>query len=487
MDKNFDNQVTRLYEKAKNIITGYLKTNHKKDKSKVNIPDDFRNEFFRLIDKVNLNLMEDQDNFFGYFLFQMAREIRFDISSPTAVNFKGTQYVIYFNPVIFLTLSVKQMETTIKHEILHIVSMHLIRAKELKNRYSTLAMNIAMDIVVNKYLNYLPPYATTLEWVNLSLSLNLEPAEPFEYYVEKIQTAIHLLEEDDKAAEDDSYQDENNQVNNTQDDNTQDENTEDDQIEMDYNIEKTHNIWEDSSDIDEKAMVEFTEKAISYSEKGEIPSYLKSMILGLKNSKGELPWNLYLKRIMGTVSSNPKKTITRRDRRQPDRLDLRGQLRSHKANILVALDISGSISEEEFKQAMKEVLSIVKNSNHEITVIECDNQIRRVYKVKSDRDLKERINKKGATRYNPVFEYANQKKVNLLIYFTDGKGEDKLQVIPRGYGVLWIISGGGDRLSLKEPYGAVKKLSNIRKKDILLDVSDVASGGYSMNNQERIL
>jgi predicted metal-dependent peptidase len=319
------------------------------------------------------------------------------------------------------------------------------------------------------------------------LSLNLEPAEPFEYYVEKIQTAIHLLEEDDKAAEDDSYQDENNQVNNTQDDNTQDENTEDDQIEMDYNIEKTHNIWEDSSDIDEKAMVEFTEKAISYSEKGEIPSYLKSMILGLKNSKGELPWNLYLKRIMGTVSSNPKKTITRRDRRQPDRLDLRGQLRSHKANILVALDISGSISEEEFKQAMKEVLSIVKNSNHEITVIECDNQIRRVYKVKSDRDLKERINKKGATRYNPVFEYANQKKVNLLIYFTDGKGEDKLQVIPRGYGVLWIISGGGDRLSLKEPYGAVKKLSNIRKKDILLDVSDVASGGYSMNNQERIL
>jgi predicted metal-dependent peptidase len=256
---------------------------------------------------------------------------------------------------------------------------------------------------------------------------------------------------------------------------------------MDYSIEKTHNIWEDSSDIDEKAMEEFTEKAISNSEKGEIPSYLKSMILEFKNSKGELPWNLYLKRIMGTVSSNPKKTITRRDRRQPDRLDLRGQLRSHKANILVALDISGSISEEEFKQAMKEVLSIVKNSNHEITVVECDNEIRRAYKVKSDKDLKERIYKKGATRYNPVFEYANQKKFNLLIYFTDGKGEDKLQVKPRGYGVLWIISGGGDRLSLKEPYGAVKKLSNVKKKDITLDVSDVASGGYSMNNQERIL
>lgn len=45
--------------------------------------------------------MEEEDNFYGYFLFQMLREIRFDISSPTGVNFKGAKYVIYFNPIIF--------------------------------------------------------------------------------------------------------------------------------------------------------------------------------------------------------------------------------------------------------------------------------------------------------------------------------------------------------------------------------------------------
>ena len=54
---------------------------------------------------------------------------------------------------------------------------------------------------------------------------------------------------------------------------------------------------------------------------------------------------------MGTVESNKKKTITRRNRRQPNRLDLRGELRNHKAEIAVAIDISGSISDEEFKQA----------------------------------------------------------------------------------------------------------------------------------------
>jgi predicted metal-dependent peptidase len=189
---------------------------------------------------------------------------------------------------------------------------------------------------------------------------------------------------------------------------------------------------------------------------------------------------------MGTVESNKKKTITRRSRRQPERAELRGQLRSHKAKIAVALDISASMSEEEFSQAIKEVLSIVKNYNHEITIIECDDEIRRAYKVKSAKDIKARIHKKGGTKFNPVFDYVNQNKFNLLIYFTDGKGEDKLRVIPRGYKTLWILSGKGDQLSLKEPYGVIKKLSNIEAKDNVLDSAEVSKGGFSMNNQEKL-
>lgn len=345
--------------------------------------------------------------------------------------------------------------------------MHLIRAKEYKSGYSTLAINMAMDIVVNKYLNNLPPYATTLEWVNLNYSLKLLPYEPFEYYAKNIQTALNLLEEDKDGVDDDSNKDS--------------------EIETDYNPKKTHDIWQTSNDIDEKTLHEFTEKAINNSQKGTIPAYLENMIASLKNSKGELPWNLYLNRLMGTIESNKKKTVTRRNRRQPDRLDLRGELRSHKAKIAVALDISGSISDEEFKQAIKEVLNIVKNYNHEITIIECDNEIRRAYKVKSTKDIKDRLNIRGGTKFTPVFEYANNNSINLLVYFTDGKGEDKLKIVPRGYKTLWVISGRGDKLSLKETYGAVKKLSNVEIKDTSLDLSDVVRDGFSMNNQERII
>ncbi|WP_250674131.1 VWA-like domain-containing protein [Paraclostridium ghonii] len=469
MESYFEKQIKNLFDKANEIINHYymLKANRKGEKIEIDIPQDFKNEFFSLVDKVSLSLMEDNDNFYGYFLFQMGREIKFDINSPTAVNFKGAKYFIYFNPLIFLNLNMRQMESAVKHEILHVVSMHLLRAKKLQGNYSTLAINMAMDIVVNKFLNNLPPYATTLESVNVKYSLKLEPYETFEYYIENIQTELNLMEKDEEGEEDDSNKNEG--------------------IETKYNQEHTHDIWEESDDIDEKTFKEFTEKFVNNSQKGKIPDYLDDIISVLKNSKGEIPWNLYLKKLMGTVESNKKKTITRRNRRQPNRLDLRGELRNHKAEIAVALDISGSISDEEFKQAIKEVLNIVKNYNQEITIIECDNEIKRVYKVKSEKDIKDRLEIRGGTKFSPVFNYANNKKINLLVYFTDGKGEDRLQVVPRGYKILWVISGRGDKLSLKESYGAVKKLSKVKIKEDTLNMSDVRDDGYSMNNQAPIL
>ena len=410
--------------------------------------------------------MEDKDNFYGYFLFQMGREIRFDITSASGVSFKGAKYVIYFNPILFLQLNMKQMETTIKHEIHHVLSLHLSRAKELKNKYSTLTVNLAMDIVVNQYLDNLPPYSTTLKGVNLKYNLNMEAYNTLEYYAEKIQSELDLMEENDEGEEDDS------QMTNSM-------------IES-YNPEKMHDMWQESDEFDEKTLREFAEKVINASQKGTIPSQVESLIANLKNSQGEIPWNIMLKKLMGTVESNKKKTITRRNRRQPNRLDLRGEIRNHKSEIAVAIDISGSISNEEFKQAIKEVLSIVKNYNHEITIIECDKEVKRVYKAKSVRDIKKRLTSGGATKFTPVFEYANNTKCNLLIYFTDGKGERKLEVVPRGYRTLWVISGRGDELSLDESYGPVKKLSNVEVKDTELELKDVKTDGYSMNNQEPI-
>ena len=101
MESYFDKQAKCLYNKAEEIINTYamLKANKKGENFDIDIPQDFKDDFFKLVDKVNLSLMEDKDNFYGYFLFQTLRDIRFDISSPTAVNFKGAKYcLLYTSP-----------------------------------------------------------------------------------------------------------------------------------------------------------------------------------------------------------------------------------------------------------------------------------------------------------------------------------------------------------------------------------------------------
>ena len=467
MKSYFEKQTKELYDRAIKIIdiTQMLKSNKKREKFHISTDEDFKKDFFHIIDKVNLSLMEDKENFYGYFLFQMGREIRFDITSATSINFKDAKYVMYFNPIIFLELNMEQMQSTIKHEILHVLSQHLIRLKDFKDKYSTLALNLAMDVVVNQCLDCLCPYSITLEYINNKYNLNLEKFKTFEYYLEKIQTELDLQEENDEGEIVDNNEN----------------------VAVDFDAEKTHDIWEECIEIDEKILRDFTEKFADNAKKGSVPTYIENMIKSLKNSKGELPWNLYLKKLMGTIEANKKKTITRRNRRQPNRLDLRGELRGHKAEIAVAIDISGSISDEEFKQAIKEVLTIVKSHNQEITIIECDKEIKRTYKVKSPKDIKERVASGGGTKFLPVFEYANNKKINLLIYFTDGKGEEKLEIKPRGYKTLWVISGRGEKLSLQEHFGVVKKLSKVEIKQDVIDMSDVRSDGYSMNNQAPIL
>ena len=57
-------------------------------------------------------------------------------------------------------------------------------------------------------------------------------------------------------------------------------------IEIDYSPERTHDIWDESNEIDENTLREFTEKFINSSQKGKVPAYLESMISSLKNSKG---------------------------------------------------------------------------------------------------------------------------------------------------------------------------------------------------------
>ena len=418
--------------------------------------DKFITDFNKLMELCTFSLMRGEDNFFALFIIQMKRRLDFKMSSALGTTASLSHFVLHVNPAIFLECDLEQMKALIKHEIYHIMFGHIARGNALRKKYNDFIVNAALDVSINQYIKNLPPWSYTIEMLNWSFKANLEYEKNAEYYAEELHKAINRLKDDKGAEILDKGKDvkESNKAYSKQ-----------------HDIWKTHDIWSNNKDdYNFEEIKELTKRTSNNANKGKLPSAVEKA-MALLSEKPEISWKDYLKKIIGTLPAGYKKTITRKDRRQPERLDLRGKLSNHIIQILVAIDISGSVTDEEIKKIMIEIFSIVKNHPCEISIIECDNQIRRIYKVKGLNDIKAKVNTRGGTSYLPVFQYIYDKKLrnHLLIYFTDGLGEKDLKVKPINFKTLWVLTGKEDKMSLANPYGEVKKLSN--KKPLKNDVT----------------
>ena len=423
----------------------------------------YEQRLWNILHDVNSLLLEE-DQFFGYFYLQMTHRIRFDMTSAFGINLKQGSYVLYVNPFILLRQPPDVMKDGIKREILHIISAHLMRVKSLSQSFNKTAVHMAMDMVVNDYLEYVDRDAVTVANVNERFGLMLKRFRTIEYYAKAIDKA--MKEKPELFVPVDNS---------------------DTAVAMEFDPQTSHDIWDESDSIDTDTMDQITERYINEASKGDMEGYVKSLIDTFQKTRRALPWYFYLKKLMGKVASGYKKTTMRRNRRQPERLELSGTLRRHKANVWVALDMSGSITDVEFTNALEQVLQIVHAYNHHITVVECDNEVRRTYTMESVKDVKPRLDVRGATAFSPVFSLANQNRVDLLVYFTDGKGEERLREAPKGYKVLWVLTGENPQLSIHNPYGLVREIGYVgvdETQDIDEFVRMSSRSGFSMANQE---
>lgn len=394
--------------------------------------DFYNRRFFDIVEKVILYLLQGQDAFFGQFMLSIKREIRFDIKVPIATIPKRDGFNMYFNPFFFLNCTKREMAALLKHEIYHIMNLHFEREKQLKNRFSKEAVGVALDISINQYIKDLPGYSRKLEAINMEHNLNLAENRSVEEYAEEIYKSIKSRIKKDKFNENGN---------------------EEFLLEMD----KAHEIW-DEIDIDEESINSLTKKTAISAYNKNTPEGLEKIILAY-DEKPEISWELVLKNAIPAMKSGYKKTIVRRNRRQPERFDLRGTLPKNEAEVVVAIDISASMKDDEMKKILIEILSITHASKNKVTVIECDNEIRKVYKLRSEKDIQKRCRENGSTLFSPVFKYIRDKNMKncILVYFTDGVGEKELEIKPFNKKTLWVICGD-DELSLKEPYGEVKRI-----------------------------
>ena len=92
----------------------------------------FNKEFFDLVSDVVIYLMKGENSFFGSFMLKIKRKLSFSLTYPLGtIPFKG-EYVMYFNPVLFLQCTKKEMGALFKHEIYHIMFSHYERKRVKK-------------------------------------------------------------------------------------------------------------------------------------------------------------------------------------------------------------------------------------------------------------------------------------------------------------------------------------------------------------------
>ena len=217
--------------------------------------------------------------------------------------------------------------------------------------------------------------------------------------------------------------------------------------------------WNASDDAEEtkavvRELVNSAEQMMDKESRGKMPAHFTESVEKI-NTPPSLSWQQILKKYVGTIAANKRKTRTRLNRRQPLRFDLSGQMDDKILKIVVAIDTSGSVDNKMIAQIFNEIFAILAKRKHEITVIECDAKVQRVYQAKTADDIKEKILGRGGTKFTPAIEYLNEHKEfrdALLIYFTDGFGEREIPK-PRTYRNIWAVIEDEKKLSLKEPYG----------------------------------
>ena len=407
------------------------------------ITDSFKREFFDFVGEIIIDMLQSEDDFFGSFMIKIERAIRLDITWPLATIPRLNGFLMYFNPVLFLKFEKKEMAALFKHEIYHMMYSHYEREKNLKNKYSNESISIALDISINQYIKNMQMEAQRIDTVSRELDVKLMENRTVEEYAEVIQNAINKRIEKSKNKDVSS-----------------------DSIAREIDISKAHEVWEEI-DISDKSIDENVKKIALSLRDRRGPEDILKIIQGY-DQKAELSWEEMLKRLIPSVKSGYKKTITRRDRRQPERMDLRGRLSNNVPEVIIAIDISASMTDDDIKKIMIEVLAITRNRAANITVVECDSEIRRVYKLRKAEDIQKRISKNGSTLFMPVFNYIKENNLrdSILIYFTDGVGEKDLKFKPINRKTIWVLTGDED-LSLNVAYGdivRIKKSVEARKE-----------------------
>jgi len=161
--------------------------------------------------------------------------------------------------------------------------------------------------------------------------------------------------------------------------------------------------------------------------------------------RSTIPWRTVLARFM-SGSSRVDYNLMRPSQRRAGDAILPG-LHARQSNILIAVDTSGSIEQEELGIFIAEINAIKSLINSRIILLACDRQLDDdcpwVFEPWEHLTLPKTMQGGGGTDFSPVFEWLslNPTQVDLVVYFTDAQGQFPQN--PPEIETLWLVKGAG--------------------------------------------
>lgn len=400
-----------------------------------------------------------KEPYYGFFLLQL-NKIWDNKRVPTAgVSKQGINYQLTINEDFWQSLSNEHRIGLLKHELLHIAFGHLTTFFKFSDKRLA---NVAMDMEINQYIDklYLPGGELTKEEfdeIKESVQAEIAAARERDAPIEELKTISDKLPNRGIMIEDYSelnlelkagcryYYDKLRQLKDKKEKNGSCGSKPMDDLldDIENGDIDTHPTWEEFSDLTEaeeklldkqiqRVLREAQEQTIK--KRGNVPGEIKDLIKIDEVIPPKFDWRNYIRRFTGVSTKIFTKKIRRKEnRRFSDNPGLKIKMRQH---ILLAIDTSGSVSDEELKEFMNEMHHIYK-CGVDITIVQCDVNIKSIEEYKGKFELN--VVGRGGTAFDPVLNYFNEniKKFTSLIYFTDG--ECDAYVKPKG-NVLWVLS-----------------------------------------------
>jgi predicted metal-dependent peptidase len=345
--------------------------------------------------------------------------------------------MIFINPIFFLALDIDGQIFVLAHEVWHCLLLHIKR----RDRRDPKIWNLAIDhevnfLLMNNHFPYLENSVFFKQWSG-------ECAE-------KIYE--HLLEYG-QSGNQSSFDQHLSNVGEF-DQNLKNKFKEIDFILNANQLDAMLSSLDDHTTSETQLNIEWQLKALSVYRTMKSQGYepgraFSSIVISL--TEPQVPWQTLIKSLI-TQSFGGSLSWQKFNRRLLHQGIYLPSIRSTKISIAVAIDTSGSISNEDINTFINEINYLVQSFGHyEILFYQCDCEIKE-RKVFSNQGISFEMNKfsvqgRGGTSFIPVFEDLVKYKqkhgsdISCLVYFTDGCG---LYPLKPNFPVFWLITPGGE-------------------------------------------